>query len=90
MFCISLLASLVQQYIFAFLSFASRKLAQGAALLILPLWDLALSVMDPVIRRIPFKCNALSRNKKSASGVAGRQRSLSNGAIPGRSGGMFR
>ncbi|KAH6611454.1 hypothetical protein Trco_001474 [Trichoderma cornu-damae] len=81
MFCISLVTSLVQQYIFAFLSFSLRKLAQSSAWLFPPLWRRTMSAVDAVLRRLPFNFNALSKNKKRASAIAGTQRSPSRGAI---------
>ncbi|KAL7934131.1 hypothetical protein V8C35DRAFT_303294 [Trichoderma chlorosporum] len=74
-FCIGLLASFVQPYLFALFAFAFRILANSVGRICLPLRNLAMPFIDPVIQRLPSNWNPFNRIKKK---TGGRPRSLSD------------
>ncbi|KKO96502.1 hypothetical protein THAR02_11399 [Trichoderma harzianum] len=75
MFCISLFACFVQQYIFSMVAYVSRTLANGMRRIYLPLFDLARPVIDRVIKLLPTNLNPLKKSKKK---TGGRPRSVSD------------
>ncbi|PNP53537.1 hypothetical protein THARTR1_06231 [Trichoderma harzianum] len=75
MFCISLFACFVQQYIFSMLAFVSRTFANGMRRIYLPLFNLARPAIDRVIQLLPTNVNPLKRSKKK---TGGRPRSVSD------------
>ncbi|PKK52784.1 hypothetical protein CI102_2702 [Trichoderma harzianum] len=79
MFCISLFACFVQQYIFSMLAFVSRNLANGMRRVYLPLFNLARPTIDRVIKLLPKNLNLLKKSKKKTSG---RPRSVSDKSGP--------
>ncbi|KAL7801542.1 hypothetical protein V8C43DRAFT_137297 [Trichoderma afarasin] len=79
MFCISLFACFVQQYIFSMLAFVSRTFANGMRRVYLPLFDLARPAIDRVIQLFPTNLNPLKKSKKK---TGGRPRSGSDKSGP--------
>ncbi|KAL6830948.1 hypothetical protein J3E69DRAFT_328196 [Trichoderma sp. SZMC 28015] len=75
MFCISLFACFVQQYIFSMVAFVSRNLANGMRRVYLPLFNLARPAIDRAIQLLPTNLNPLKKSKKKTSG---RPRSVSD------------
>ncbi|KAJ4864014.1 hypothetical protein T069G_00544 [Trichoderma breve] len=75
MFCISLFACLVQQYIFSMLAFASRTLANGMRRIYLPRFDLVRPAIDRLVQLLPTNLNLLKKSKKK---TGGRPRSVSD------------
>ncbi|KAL6805681.1 hypothetical protein J3E68DRAFT_389148 [Trichoderma sp. SZMC 28012] len=75
MFCISLFACFVQQYIFSMLAFVSRNLANGMRRVYLPLFNLARPAVHRVIQLLPTNLNPLKKSKKK---TGGRPRSVSD------------
>ncbi|KAF3077117.1 hypothetical protein CFAM422_000348 [Trichoderma lentiforme] len=75
MFCISLFACFVQQYIFSMVAFVSRNLANGMRRVYLPPHNLARPAIDRVIQLLPTNVNPLKKSKKKTSG---RPRSVSD------------
>ncbi|KAK1253292.1 hypothetical protein MKX07_001369 [Trichoderma sp. CBMAI-0711] len=64
-FCISLFTCFVQQYIFAFLSWAVQKLAYLARRVLLPLWKILATAVDPIIKKLPSNWNPFGSKKQS-------------------------
>ncbi|PTB69434.1 hypothetical protein BBK36DRAFT_1098 [Trichoderma citrinoviride] len=64
-FCISLFASFVQPYIFAFLSFAFRNCASFLRRILLPLRALIATTISPIIKKLPSDWNPFSKKKQS-------------------------
>ncbi|KAM6486855.1 hypothetical protein HDV62DRAFT_351917 [Trichoderma sp. SZMC 28011] len=79
MFCISLFACFVQQYIFSMLALVFRTLANGMRRIYLPLFDLAKPAIDRVIKLLPTNLNPLKKSKKK---TGGRPRSGSDKSGP--------
>ncbi|QYS94646.1 hypothetical protein H0G86_001974 [Trichoderma simmonsii] len=79
MFCISLFACFVQQYIFSMLAFVCRALANGMRRIYSPLFDLARPAIDRVVQLLPTNLNPLKKSKKK---TGGRPRSGSDKSGP--------
>ncbi|KAL7914972.1 hypothetical protein GGI35DRAFT_474674 [Trichoderma velutinum] len=58
-FCISLFACFVQQYIFSMLAFVFRTLANGMRRIYDPLFDLVMPAIDLVTQQLPTNLNPL-------------------------------
>ncbi|KAL6879136.1 hypothetical protein J3F83DRAFT_711877 [Trichoderma novae-zelandiae] len=80
-FCISLFASFVQPYIFAFLSFAFRKLACFMRRILLPLWDLVSTAIDPLIKKFPSNWNPFSSKNQAGSRSRSRGKKIESVAL---------
>ncbi|KAL7811711.1 hypothetical protein V8C44DRAFT_364960 [Trichoderma aethiopicum] len=66
-FCISLFACFVQPYIFACLSPGLRKVASFLRRVLLPLWQMIATAIDPVVAKLPSNWFPF-RGKKQSGG----------------------